>query len=96
MKNEKREKLKADFLEFPKNVVPKFPTTRYQGSKQKYADWIWHCIRYIPFETALDPFGGTGCIAHLLKQEGKGTKKIAGWIGLSRTSGISGTNINRR
>ena len=52
-------------------VVPKFPTTRYQGSKQKYADWIWHCIRYIPFVTALDPFGGTGCIAHRLKQEGK-------------------------
>jgi len=53
------------------DVVTKFPTTRYQGSKQKYADWIWHCIQYIPFETALDAFGGTGCIAHLLKQEGK-------------------------
>ena len=52
-------------------VVAKFPTTRYQGSKQKYADWIWHCIQHIPFETALDAFGGTGCIAHLLKQEGK-------------------------
>jgi len=53
------------------DVVTKFPTTRYQGSKLKYADWIWHCIRYIPFETALDAFGGTGCIAHLLKKEGK-------------------------
>ena len=53
------------------DVSAKFPTTRYQGSKQKYADWIWHCIQYIPFKTALDAFGGTGCIAHLLKQEGK-------------------------
>ena len=53
------------------DVVAKFPTTRYQGSKQKYADWIWHCVQYIPFETALDAFGGTGCIAHRLKQEGK-------------------------
>ena len=53
------------------DVLTKFPTTRYQGSKQKYADWIWHCIQYIPFETALDAFGGTGCIAHRLKQEGK-------------------------
>ena len=53
------------------DVATKFPTTRYQGSKQKYADWIWHCIQYIPFETALDAFGGTGCIAHLLKHEGK-------------------------
>jgi adenine-specific DNA methylase len=40
-------------------------------SKQKYADWIWRCLQHIPFETALDAFGGTGCIAHLLKQEGK-------------------------
>jgi len=53
------------------DVAIKFPTTRYQGSKQKYAEWIWQCIQYIPFETALDAFGGTGCIAHLLKQEGK-------------------------
>ena len=53
------------------DVVAKFPTTRYQGSKQRYADWIWSCIQHIPFQTALDAFGGTGCIAHLLKQEGK-------------------------
>jgi adenine-specific DNA methylase len=52
-------------------VSAKFPTTRYQGSKQKYADWIWQCLQYIPFETALDAFGGTGCISHRLKQEGK-------------------------
>jgi adenine-specific DNA methylase len=53
------------------DVLTKFPTTRYQGSKQKYVDWIWHCIQYIPFKTALDAFGGTGCIAHRFKQEGK-------------------------
>jgi hypothetical protein len=53
------------------DVVTKFPATRYQGSKLKYADWIWHCIQYVPFETALDAFGGTGCIAHLLKKERK-------------------------
>ena len=53
------------------DVTAKFPATRYQGSKQKFADWIWYCIQYIPFETALDAFGGTGCIAHRLKREGK-------------------------
>lgn len=58
-----------DLSEF--DVLAKFPTTRYQGSKQKYVNWIWHCIQHIPFETALDAFGGTGCVAHLLKQEGK-------------------------
>ncbi len=52
-------------------VAAKFPTTRYQGSKQKYIDWIWHCIRQIPFETALDAFGGTGCVAHFLKKQEK-------------------------
>lgn len=49
----------------------KFPSTRYQGSKQKFADWIWECIKYIPFDTALDAFGGTGCISFRLKEEGK-------------------------
>ena len=52
-------------------TIARFPSTRYQGSKQKYAEWIWHCIEDIPFETALDAFGGTGCIARLLKREGK-------------------------
>lgn len=56
------------------NQIPtkaKFPTTRYQGSKLKFVDWIWECIQEIPFYTALDAFGGTGCVAYKLKQEGK-------------------------
>lgn len=52
-------------------TVAKFPSTRYQGSKLKYVDWIWHCIKDIPFDTALDAFGGTGCVAYKMKQEGK-------------------------
>lgn len=52
-------------------TVSKFPTTRYQGSKLKFIDWIWNCIKDIPFHTALDAFGGTGCVAYKLKQEGK-------------------------
>ena len=50
---------------------PRFPTTRYQGSKLKIADWIWDNIKDIPFETALDAFGGTGCMSHMLKSKGK-------------------------
>jgi len=50
---------------------PRFPTTRYQGSKVKLAPWIWQHIKGLAFETALDAFGGTGCIAHLLKRHGK-------------------------
>lgn len=49
-------------------VTAKFPTTRYQGSKQKFVSWIWECIKDIPFYTALDAFGGTGCVASAMEQ----------------------------
>lgn len=48
-----------------------FPSTRYQGSKSKFADWIWHEISNLPFHSALDAFGGTGSIAYKLKDHGK-------------------------
>lgn len=51
--------------------VIKFPSTRYQGSKQKFTDWIWNCIKDIPFHSALDAFGGTGSVSFRLKEEGK-------------------------
>lgn len=50
---------------------PKFPTTRYQGSKLKISDWIWDNINGIQFETVLDAFGGTGCVSHMLKAKSK-------------------------
>jgi adenine-specific DNA methylase len=48
-----------------------FPSTRYQGSKNKLTDWIWGNIADLDFETALDAFGGTGSVSHLLKRKGK-------------------------
>ncbi len=48
-----------------------FPSTRYQGSKYKIAEWIWDNIKNLNFNTALDAFGGTGCISHMLKRKGK-------------------------
>jgi len=48
-----------------------FPSTRYQGSKVKLVDWIWHQLRDIQFDSALDAFGGTGAAAYRLKLEGK-------------------------
>lgn len=51
--------------------VNSFPSTRYQGSKAKFVDWIWHEISHINFQTALDAFGGTGCVAYKLKDNGK-------------------------
>lgn len=52
-------------------ITAKFPSTRYQGSKQKFVDWIWQCVKDIPFYTVLDAFGGTGCVSYKMKEEGK-------------------------
>jgi adenine-specific DNA methylase len=56
---------------FEIKTVSKFPSTRYQGSKLKYVDWIWYCIKDLKFDTVLDAFGGTGSIAYRMKKEKK-------------------------
>ncbi len=50
---------------------PVFPSTRFQGSKLKIVDWIWEAIKDLDFYTALDAFGGTGCVGYMLKEKGK-------------------------
>ncbi|MDE5876175.1 MAG: DNA adenine methylase, partial [Muribaculaceae bacterium] len=59
------------FSEFEIQCKNRFPSTRYQGSKAKFVDWIWHELSDIPFQTVLDAFGGTGSVAYKLKDEGK-------------------------
>lgn len=59
------------FPEFEIQHIKKFPSTRYQGSKAKFVDWIWYELSEIPFQTALDAFGGTGSVAYKLKDNGK-------------------------
>ena len=48
-----------------------FPSTRYQGSKRKLVPQILRHLQGLAFDTALDVFGGTGCVAHALKCLGK-------------------------
>jgi len=48
-----------------------FPSTRFQGSKLKIADWIWESIQQLDFDSTLDVFGGTGIIGYMLKNKGK-------------------------
>ncbi len=55
---------------FP-NIMTRFPSTRYQGSKAKLVDWIWEQIAELEFETCLDAFGGSGAVGYRLKQAGK-------------------------
>ncbi|MCL4458765.1 MAG: DNA adenine methylase [Chloroflexi bacterium] len=55
---------------FP-DLTAEFPSTRYQGSKAKLADWIGEQIADLGFMTCLDAFGGSGSVAYRLKQAGK-------------------------
>jgi len=52
-------------------VPPRPPRTRYQGSKYKLLDWIWQHLSQLEFETVLDAFGGSACVSHSLKGQGK-------------------------
>ncbi|MBI5328103.1 MAG: amidohydrolase family protein [Deltaproteobacteria bacterium] len=67
---------KGYFPYFPKKIehAPYFPSTSFQGSKFKIVDWIWGAIKNLDFHTALDTFGGTGCVGYALKE--KGTLKV--------------------
>jgi adenine-specific DNA methylase len=69
----------ADFPRSP-------PSTRYQGSKFKLLDWIGDHFADLEFDTALDAFGGSGCISYLLKMRGKAVTyndylRFNHWIG---------------
>jgi len=47
-----------------------FPTTRYYGSKRRQMDWLREEFVRLEGCTALDAFGGTGAVSHLLSQLG--------------------------
>jgi adenine-specific DNA-methyltransferase len=51
--------------------VAEYPELRYMGSKHKLLPWIHGVLRGLDFETAADPFVGSGCVAYLLKAMGK-------------------------
>ena len=44
-----------------------YPKQRYMGSKHRLLSWIHSVLRTLDFETAADPFTGSGCVAYLLK-----------------------------
>src|SRR5947209_1566318 len=51
--------------------VAQYPELRYMGSKHRLLPWIHGILRGLSFETAADPFAGSGCVAYLLKAMGK-------------------------
>lgn len=48
-----------------------YPELRYMGSKSRLLPWIHGVLSTLDFETAADPFLGSGCVAYLLKCMGK-------------------------
>jgi hypothetical protein len=57
-------------IPLPENVA-EYPELRYMGSKRRLLPWIHGVLRGLNFETAADPFVGSGCVAYLLKAMGK-------------------------
>ena len=63
---------REDFAGVPlPDRVADYPELRYMGSKHRLLPWIHGVLRALPFETAADPFVGSGCVAYLLKAMGK-------------------------
>jgi DNA adenine methylase/adenine-specific DNA-methyltransferase len=52
-----------------------YPELRYMGSKKRLLPWIHQVLSTLDFESALDPFSGTGCVAYLMKA--MGTRVVA-------------------
>jgi adenine-specific DNA-methyltransferase len=55
----------------PSSSGHQFPSTRYQGSKQKLVGWIWDSIKDLPFDSLLDAFSGTSSVGYHAKRNGK-------------------------
>jgi DNA adenine methylase/adenine-specific DNA-methyltransferase len=47
--------------------IASYPELRYMGSKRKLLPWIHEHLNTLDFETAADPFVGSGCVAYLMK-----------------------------
>jgi len=60
---------------FPDTILPErvrdYPELRYMGSKHRLLPWIHSVLRTLDFETAADPFVGSGCVAYLMKCMGR-------------------------
>ena len=63
---------RESFAEIPlPGRMADYPELRYMGSKHRLLPWIHGVLRTLDFETAADPFVGSGCVAYLLKAMGK-------------------------
>ena len=55
----------------PVKVASLYPRFRFMGSKYQLLPWMHQVLSGLEFESALDAFSGSGCVAYLLKAMGK-------------------------
>jgi DNA adenine methylase/adenine-specific DNA-methyltransferase len=48
-----------------------YPQLRFMGSKHRLLPWLHEILGQVEFDTALDAFSGSGCVAYLFKNMGK-------------------------
>ena len=71
---------------FALDQISLFPEIRYMGSKRRLLPWIHGVLEDLDFETALDPFSGSGAVAYLMKAMGRQTVS-SDFLNLSTTLG---------
>lgn len=49
----------------------RYPELRYMGSKKRLLPWIHQVLDQLDFDSAIDPFSGTGGVAYLMKAMGR-------------------------
>jgi len=61
---------RQDSPEFPPQVRD-YPQLRFMGSKHRLLPWLHEILNQVDFDTVLDAFSGSGCVAYLFKSMGK-------------------------
>ena len=61
---------KSPAPELPQRVRD-YPQLRFMGSKHRLLPWLHEILGQVEFDTALDAFSGSGCVAYLFKSMGK-------------------------
>ncbi len=51
--------------------VRDYPQLRFMGSKHRLLSWLHEILGQVEFDTVLDAFSGSGCVAYLFKSMGK-------------------------
>lgn len=53
------------------SLAANYPELRYMGSKTRLLPWVFETLNMLDFESAMDPFSGTGCVSYLMKAMGR-------------------------